>query len=87
MRNNIFTGKLSYTENGWVVKYSWNHLDRGFERHETPINPDDAVKLNPLTDDNKIVEFYIITIAHGTNEYDVMDMDVAKIFSLKNLTV
>ena len=87
MNDNIITGKLSNTENGWVVKYSWKHLDRGLERHETPINPDDAVKLNPLTDDNSIVEFFIITIAHGTNENDVMDMDVAKIFSIKNLTL
>jgi len=80
MKDNMLIGKLHNDNGNWVVTCQWNHLDRGFERHEFPVNPNDRKKLNPLTDDGKLVNFEIITIGHGTDEFDVMDMDVAKIF-------
>lgn len=76
----MLSGTLRNREDGWFLTYRYNHLDRGYERHELPVNPNDIKKLNPSDDDGKVVKFEVITIAHGTTEFDVMDIDVAKIF-------
>ena len=68
-------GKLQKTEQGWLI----HHNDMLIS-----IDENDYKYLNDMWDGD-LVEFTIITIADGVDEWDVMDKDVAKITFESNL--
>lgn len=68
-------GKLEKTEQGWLI----NHAGI-----LTSVDENDYKYLNDMWDGD-LVEFTIITIADGVDEWDVRDKDVAKITFESNL--
>ena len=68
-------GKLEKTEQGWLINYG-DTL--------TSVDERDYKYLNDMWDGD-LVEFTIITIADGVDEWDVRDKDVAKITFESNL--
>ena len=80
-------GTLGITPQGWKVTFEYwfiapnggvcdrSQLKEGLYMRELPLHPDDI----PNAVDNTLVNFEVMTIATGTSEFDVMDMDVAKI--------
>ena len=68
-------GKLQKTEQGWLI----HHNDMLIS-----VDENDYKYLNDMWDGD-LVEFTIITIADGVDEWDVMDKDVAKITFESNL--
>jgi hypothetical protein len=68
-------GKLEKTEQGWLI----NH-----DGILTSIDENDYKYLNDMWDGD-LVEFTIINVTDGTNEFDVRDNDVAKITFESNL--
>lgn len=74
---------------GKVVKYGKNYVVKTVEG-ELPINPNTPVNIGIIENIDKIgfcyVEFVVETVAVGTNEFDVMDCDVATILNVYNET-
>lgn len=68
-------GKLEKTEQGWLINHN------GIL---TSVDENDYKYLNDMWDGD-LVEFTIITIADGVDEWDVRDKDVAKITFESNL--
>lgn len=68
-------GKLEKTEQGWLINY---------DGVLTSVDENDYKYLNDMWDGD-LVEFTIITIADGLDEWDVRDKDVAKITFEANL--
>ena len=68
-------GKLQKTEQGWLI----HHNDMLIS-----IDENDYKYLNDMWDGD-LVEFTIINVTDGTNEFDVRDNDVAKITFESNL--
>lgn len=70
---------MKQTSEGWVVGFTEKVGPRPssdiFQINHLPLHPDDI----PNAVDNTLVNFEVMTIATGTSEFDVMDMDVAKI--------
>ena len=80
-------GTLHKTEAGWVVKYDQviytpvgNH-DYKVTRQctELPIHPEHFMWLKIFGEEGLPVCFEVETIAHGYTEWDIMDMDVARL--------
>jgi len=68
-------GKLEKTEQGWLINY---------DDMLTSVDESDYKYLNDMWD-GELVEFTIINVTYGTNEFDVRDNDVAKITFESNL--
>lgn len=80
-------GQLRKTETGWVVEYDQivytpigDHDYKVTRRGATiPTHPTHTLWLKMFGKDGMGVEFEVNTIAEGTSEFDVMDIDVAKL--------
>lgn len=74
---------------GKVVKYGKNYVVKTV-KGELPINPNIPVNIGIIENIDKIgfcyVEFVVETVAVGTNEFDVMDCDVATILNVYDET-
>lgn len=68
-------GKLQKTEQGWLIHYNDMLIS---------VDENDYKYLNDMWDGD-LVEFTIINVTDGTNEFDVRDNDVAKITFESNL--
>lgn len=68
-------GRLEKNEQGWVINHDGHYIE---------VDVTDYKYLNDMWIGDT-VEFTVITIADGANEWDVMDKDVAKITFESNL--
>lgn len=74
-----FTHKIS---NDWYVRATVKVGPPTSDTYEvvtTPVHPDDT---HLIQKEGVIVEFTVVTIATGTSEFDVTDMDVARIVKI-----
>lgn len=89
---NPLTGKLVFTDSkGWVVRFNFsNEIEQEFDGEvlssttlydELPVHPDHVEMAEKLYETKLSVDFVAQTIAVGTNEWDVMDTDVAVILN------
>jgi hypothetical protein len=62
-------GKLEKTEQGWIINHDGHYID---------VDTRDYKYLNDMWIGDT-VEFTVINITDGTNEFDITDKDVAKI--------
>lgn len=74
-------GVLMIIDGVWQCKHvRWvNNFDMAIDI--IPLHPDDI----QYAEHNKHVEFEVETIATGTSEFDIEDMDVAKLITVNNL--
>jgi hypothetical protein len=77
-------GILSKTKQGWIVKYKYNHLDKGYFTKELQVHFEDAKNLDDIPDAYKVlndneIEFDIIEVILSTNDNKVILNDFAKI--------
>jgi len=79
-------GILNKTSQGWIVKYKYNHLDKGYFTKELQIHPDDARNLDEIPNayevlNNNEIEFDITEVILSTNDNKVILNDFARIKS------
>lgn len=84
-------GQLHQKDGKWVVKYNHIvHTPMGNHDYKVtmqdlhlPIHPEHKLWVMVFAEEGREVDFEVQTIAEGTSEFDVMDVDVAKFVYIK----